>query len=674
MLRDNPPLDDSRYTLQPVYSAPADYPRSMQPDTSSETPFANRFNARKAAYLEYCLHNPSPNTLRAPFHEIARMAAGAKPHMGFLYAALDYIEQRQDGADLLMHAVLRLLYSNNTRPGLDPEFIERARSVLLGFKYWYSEPGKDAMCTWTESHQFVSAVADYLAGQMFPETRFSNALQTGQQKMAAARPRILRWLDLRFSSGFSAWLSAVTYDECLLALINLIDLCQDRSLIEPARMVTDLLFYDIAINTFKGSLSCTTGIGYCESNTNPELAPISDTTKLMFGTGRFNAHLNLSAPFLALTRNYQLPRVIYDIANDPAPDAVRTFQRMGIRIRETDRWHLDYKNMDDRMAIFGAEAYAHSKAIRYMVDTLNQYGLWQHPFFKDFYKRRKPIDLLNRFHLLGFIANLYRLDISRTYLKEVNTITYRTPDYMLSSAQDFRPGYGASRQHVWQASLGSQAVCFTNHPARKSGSSPNYWNGDGSLPRVAQIDNVLIAIYRLYDGRALHIRNRLMLTHAWLPQDCFDQIEEQAGWVFARHKDAYLAIRPQHPYQWRTAPGRSAPNEILSHGKENIWIVELGRKSDDRSFEDFIQQLSQASISYTPNAVVYHSPSQGQIWFGWEGDLHQNGKARPLDDFPRFDNPYSLTAFDDDTVSIQHGKKSLHLTWSSLTRDASHFI
>lgn len=49
-------------------------------------------------------------------------------------------------------------------------------------------------------------------------------------------------------------------------------------------------------------------------------------------------------------------------------------------------------------------------------------------------------------------------------MSEVNKITYRTPDYMLSSAQNFRPGEKGYQQHIWQATLGSYAVVFTNNP------------------------------------------------------------------------------------------------------------------------------------------------------------------------------------------------------------------
>ncbi len=75
------------------------------------------------------------------------------------------------------------------------------------------------MCSWTENHYILFSSAAYLAGQLFPGELFSNSGEAGFQKMDKNRPRILRWLDLRFRTGFSEWLSHVYYDEDLTALL-----------------------------------------------------------------------------------------------------------------------------------------------------------------------------------------------------------------------------------------------------------------------------------------------------------------------------------------------------------------------------------------------------------------------------------------------------------------------
>ena len=40
--------------------------------------------------------------------------------------------------------------------------------VLLNFRYWRDEPGKNSMCYWSENHQVLFATAELLAGQLWP--------------------------------------------------------------------------------------------------------------------------------------------------------------------------------------------------------------------------------------------------------------------------------------------------------------------------------------------------------------------------------------------------------------------------------------------------------------------------------------------------------------------------
>ena len=71
-------------------------------------------------------------------------------------------------------------------------------------------------------------------------------------------------------------------------------------------------------------------------------------------------------------------------------------------------------------------------------------------------------------------------------MTEVDIQTYRTASYMLSCAQSYRPGKPGYQQHPWQATLGPDAVVFTNHPGSNDEiARPNFWAGNGIL-RAAQ--------------------------------------------------------------------------------------------------------------------------------------------------------------------------------------------
>src|SRR5690606_31907535 len=136
-------------------------------------------------------------------------------------------------------------------------------------------------------------------------------------------------------------------------------------------------------------------------------------------------------------------------------------------------------------------------------------------------------------------------NLDRFALSEVNIETYRTPDFMLSCAQDYRKGAPGYQQHIWQATLGVEAVVFTNSPgSREEGGTPNFWAGNTTMPRAAQYKNIVVSIYNI------PANNRLPFSHAYFPKAAFDEVIETGQWVLGRKDNGYIAIYSQNPLTW----------------------------------------------------------------------------------------------------------------------------
>jgi hypothetical protein len=240
-----------QHAILPSTPPPPDYPFSACPDEFSTIPFASDFETRRRAFFSFILQNPAPTNPKAPWHELARLAAGGTPHEGILSAGLDFIDGRYDCADCTVHAYIRLLNQYRHHLRLSEDLIALAEKTILDFKYWPDEPGRDEMCTW-RSHYILFASAGYLAGQLFPEGHFTNSGRSGAEMVESFRSRIQRWMDLRFYTGFSEWFSNVYYDEDLTALLSLVDFCKDEDIQRRAAMLIDLLLFEVAVNTFAG--------------------------------------------------------------------------------------------------------------------------------------------------------------------------------------------------------------------------------------------------------------------------------------------------------------------------------------------------------------------------------------------------------------------------------------
>lgn len=667
---------NSQYELRSSSPPPPGYPGEPEPDPFATDPgqSPDNWEERRRAYLRWVSHNPAQPHLSSVFRELVRIEAGGPVHLGLFDAALDFVDQRLDCADFVLHGILRLLYQFGGDPRLPGELLDRARRTVLGFKYWPDEPGRDSMCTWTENHQILFASAGLLAGQLFPDERFANSGQRGREKLPAARARIQRWLDLRFRTGFSEWLSNVYYDEDMVALLSLVDFADDEEIRTRASMVLDLLLLDLAHHVFKGVFGSTHGRAYEISKKWARNENTTDVAKLHFGVGCFGSPECMSAPGFALSKRYRPPAVLHAIARDLMRRECEVRQRMGIRIEEAGRWGLGFRDLEDGMVWLGLEAYTHPATIELTMRMFDAFDWWENGFFTELRARRRLLGLLRRTRTLPLLARVFEWDMTRNLRPEVNTVTCRTPDYMLSSALDWRPGFGGDQQHLWQATLGPDAICFTTHPGPRSARSPGQWTGSACLPRVGQVKNVVIALYRIHRRPAVYVANRRRMTHAWLPRDHFDEVVERDGWIFARREEGYLALHSSSPVHWQDAPGEDRGRELIAEGARQAWICELGRRDADGLFEEFIDRIAATPLTFDGETVFYQSPSQGALEFGWKGPLRHRGGVVPMRGFPRYESPYASASFPLERLRVECGSEWLVLDWAKAERSSSRLL
>jgi hypothetical protein len=118
--------------------------------------------------------------------------------------------------------LLRILYRFGDSPLLTPAMRAQIEDALLGFCYWYDQPGVRGMCFHTENHQILFHACEVLAGQLFPGRIFRNAGQSGDWHRAHGEALARQWLDHRARFGYAEWLSNCYFEEDLLALLNLV--------------------------------------------------------------------------------------------------------------------------------------------------------------------------------------------------------------------------------------------------------------------------------------------------------------------------------------------------------------------------------------------------------------------------------------------------------------------
>lgn len=243
--------------------------------------------------------------------------------------------------------------------------------------------------------------------------------------------------------------------------------------------------------------------------------------------------------------------------------------------------------------------------------------------------------------------------------REVNKVTYKTPEAMLCSAQDYFPGERGRQEHIWQATLGPAATVFVNHPACSSESDarqPNFWAGNAVLPRVAQWKDVLIALYKLPED------DWMGFTHAYFPLHAFEEYKLDGGWAFARVGDGYLALGTSQGLDLiRT--GRTAFRELRAYGREQVWLCHLGREALDGSFETFQEKVCALPLAFEGHEVRFTTLRGEALAFGWQAPFTRDGQQQPLSGFMHYEHPFAGSKYPSTEMVVGYGEDLLRLNF-----------
>lgn len=603
---------------------------------------ANTYEARCQNYLEAELAaERQPGNGRAEvFNQLVRLELNRGPlDASMIRASTELINARRDCADFALAGVLRLLYMYRSSPLLDTPLKEELERAVLDFCYWYDQPAVRGMCFHTENHQILFHSCELLAGQLFGQEVFANSGQAGRWHAEHGAELARQWLDQRARFGFSEWLSNCYFEEDLMALLNLHDFAQDPDIRRRAGRLVDMVLLEIALHSYQGVMASTHGRSYARWIKDGRIAPTTGIAWLLFGQGQLDTgpglyHVGTNMALVSFaTSEHRCPALIHSIAHDQ-PEEVLCRERHGLNVADAPRYGLQHDRVEDNMFFWACQTSRHPSV---RPTALRVAQIAEDPWLEDFVTGvDAPLESCRA--LIEEAGGTFDGDAVNTALSEVNLVTYRTPDYQLSCAQDFRPGKPGYQQHIWHATLSPEAVVFTNHPGTDDESSehtsrPNFWAGNRWLPRVAQHKNVLVCIHHVpHDDPHPY-------SHAYMPRQRFDQLEQRGHWTFSRKGSGYLGLYSQHPARW-TEGTPHGEVELRAEARDNIWLCELGAERAYGSFERFMGAVGGAQVACQGLGVSYQSPSLGELRFAWTGPLRVAGEVIPLAGYQRFDNPY----------------------------------
>jgi hypothetical protein len=230
-----------------------------------------------------------------------------------LKPALSMISSRADCADFeavgLVH-VLHKFPEKQWENGLRDE----VKAALLNFKYWIEDPGLDAMCYFTENHQFVWHTAEHLIGAFFEREHFKNANRVGSEHSEHGRGMALNWLKLKLEGGFSEYDSNAYLAIDTLALVSLIEFSPSQEIRQYSEALLDKLMFSLASNSWRGIHGAAHGRSYTTTLRSSRFEETAPIMWALWGMGALNLAV-LPVTTLITSKRYVLPPMIVKVAH-----------------------------------------------------------------------------------------------------------------------------------------------------------------------------------------------------------------------------------------------------------------------------------------------------------------------------------------------------------------------
>ena len=572
---------------------------------------------------------------------------------------VDFVNNRYDCADFRLICLVRTYIAY--RHLLTESTVKAIENSMLSFKYWMDEPGSDGMCFWSENHQLLFHTCEYLIGNLFLDSIFSNDGKTGKEHKEKARPKIMSWLKNRFTYGFTEWHSNTYYEEDIAPLSVLVDFSDDLKMVEQSKMILDILFLDMAMHSFEGYFVATSGRCYENQKKDSRLADVNDILAHAFGIQKRDYDYTRISSMFLLCKNYEVPKIIIDIAHSQGTQII--MDSMGLDLHEVSKEMPDDDIDQKGMFLWSMEAFTNKESINMTMKTFNEWNLKENNFLKDLQSVNIPI--LRKLGLLPTVVKILNPATQGVAIERANTYTYKTDDYMLSSVQHYHPKKFGDQQHIWQATLPNQINIFSTHPGspmfddQARNFSPSFWVGNGINPDAVQHENVLLLMYDLRARKGYLERNRQKFIHFYFPVNQFEEVIELDTRLYGKVKNSYIAILSSKPYEIKN------DEEMIIQGDTSQFVVILGSAEQYGLFSEFVDRIQESTVLFNTKKIQFLMNHTYELKFN--STFKVDHQIIPTD-YPRYDTPFIESLRKPNELMIHYLNKTLYLNFNQQIR------
>lgn len=605
-----------------------------------------------------------------------------------IYALLSkqtaYMNNRFDCADFRA----QLLFKIYKDCSISDRCSDLIKNAFIGFKYFISEPGDDSMCYWSENHQILFAVSEYLAGQEWPDDIFTNNGMSGKEHKEKAEARIDAWMRQRFDYGFSEYLSNNYLAEDIAPMANFIAYANDKKRAEQMKIVMDILWLDVALNSVSNRFVAVSSRMYGNNKAANCIGnSIQSATNVLWGKATESKkpnHIVMCFTDAVEKGLYTLPEAIKDIALSD-----ETFvSKMGCGLSPDDMVSENLIGQSDEciMAQTGAETFTNHQVICNTLEYMRKNKLFRNKFLS--YFRFLNLTVLKLVDWESF-ARKHSIMPHGIALGRGNVYTFRNAHYSMSTDICKNIDACGAQEHIWTANIADDLTLFTTHPAGdgngKYGASPGYWIGNGRRPMSVQNRNVNVTVYKIPTKKRLGESGIAAMTHAYMPKAFYDEFELDGNTVFARKNNVFVALIANgelkfKPFDSSSASGvlkgREFPDGVKFESEfdlcrfgegYHIYITELS-DSEKETFDEFKARIRSNSVKFGNCGSVSYQTESGNIEVSYDGTFNIDGKPAEKV-FARYDSKFCKAKRKAESITVNSENHRLILNFKNAERE-----
>ena len=490
----------------------------------------------------------------------------------------------------------------------------------------------------TENHWAMYYTSLYLMTELYPDDPAGSWFngKSSAENRAEAKAYLLHWMDLATTIGQGEFNPTHYIGEYAIPMLYLATWARDPEMKIRGHMKLDWLLADLAANTLNGVLRGPNARTDDTSVLQRWLALSSYFSWQCFGnTPPPPGYGGFGVWFAVAAANYEVPEVIFRLANDRSEDFLQ---------RDLKRSRRRWRYSDVLMA----------------------------PVYKTSYMRR------------DYAVGSTQGGMTDPIQAHVWDVTWAVPDprgvhntmfsvHPYASARAMQMYFTELPDHMLEL-LASQGKPSYDVPDKILGCSPH--------ERVFQDLDTVIALYDIPAD------DRYPRVNGFFSKDLVNVTTDTSGWIFARGGNTYLAYRPLAPFHWenllgykqlpstsgykweRVDRGDQGDRLLVSPHAKNGTIVQAASASEFPDFAAFQAAIRALPLEFTlaPVPAVRMRTLRGRdIIFAYDQAPVVDGRKVDYDRWQLFEGPHLNAARGSRKLTITHGRLERVLDFNTLT-------